>query len=76
MRHMKLAQYRQQLRQSSTAELRRMVEEERKNLFMSRRDSATRQLENPRKIRQIRKNIARILTILRERELESAGAKE
>lgn len=72
MRRMRLAQHRQQLRQSATAELERMLQEERKNLFMSRRDSATKQLENPRKIRQIRKNIARILTIVREREIGSA----
>ena len=53
-----------------------MVQEERKNLFMARRDSATKQLENSRRIRQIRKNIARILTIIRERELGSAEAKK
>ena len=76
MRHMKLAQSREQLRQNSTAEVERVLEEERKSLFMSQRDSVTRRSENPKKIRQIRKNIARILTILRERELESAEAKK
>ena len=76
MRHMKLAQSREQLRQNSTAEIERVLEEERKSLFMSQRDSVTRRSENPKKIRQIRKNIARILTILRERELESAEAKK
>ncbi|MCX6375175.1 MAG: 50S ribosomal protein L29 [Armatimonadetes bacterium] len=54
----------------------RVLEEERKSLFMSQRDSVTRRSENPKKIRQIRKNIARILTIQRERELESAEAKK
>jgi len=73
---MKLAQSREQLRQNSTAEVERVLEEERKSLFMSQRDSVTRRSENPKKIRQIRKNIARILTILRERELESAEAKK
>jgi len=73
---MKLAQSREQLRQNSTAEIERVLEEERKSLFMSLRDSVTRRSENPKKIRQIRKNIARILTILRERELESAEAKK
>lgn len=68
MRSMRLTQYRDQLRQSSMAELERMLQEERKNLFMSQRDSATKQLENSRRIRQIRKNIARILTILGERK--------
>jgi len=76
VRHMKLAQSREQLRQNSTAEVERVLEEERKSLFMSQRDSVTRRSENPKKIRQIRKNIARILTILRERELESAEAKK
>jgi large subunit ribosomal protein L29 len=53
-----------------------MLLDEEKNLFMSRRDSATKQLDNPMRIRQIRKNVARIRTILRERELESAKGKE
>ena len=73
---MKLAQSRERLRNSSTVELDHVLEEERKSLFITKRDSATRQLENPKKIRETRKSIARILTILRERELESAEAKE
>lgn len=73
---MKLAQSREQLRGNSTPEIMRALEEERKSLFMSQRDAMTRQSENPKKIRQIRKNIARILTILRERELEAAEAKK
>lgn len=76
MRHMRLAQHREQLRQSSVPELERMLQEERKNLFMGRRDAATKQLENPKKIRQVRKNIARILTIITEREMESAKGKQ
>lgn len=70
---MKLAQHRKQVRESSEADLKRMLEEERKNLFMVRRDSATKQMEDTKKIRQIRKNIARILTVMHERE--SAEAK-
>ena len=73
---MKLAQSRERLRNSSTVELDHVLEEERKSLFITKRDSATKQLENPKKIRETRKSIARILTILRERELESAEAKE
>lgn len=72
---MKLGQLRDQIRQSSTPELERMLGEERKSLFMSLRDSASKQLENPRKIRQTRKNIARLLTMLSQRERESAEAK-
>ena len=73
---MKLAQSRERLRGNSTVELEHALEEERKNLFMTKRDSASRQLENPKKIRATRKNIARILTLLKERELESAEAKK
>lgn len=73
---MKLAQSKEQFRQISAAELQHALDEERKNLFMGRRDSVTRQLENPKRIGQIRKNIARILTIMRERELGSAEAKK
>jgi len=73
---MKLAQSREHLRQSPTVELQHALEEERKSLFMTKRDSATKQIENPKRISAIRKNIARILTLLRERELESAEAKK
>lgn len=76
MRHMKQAQYREKLRESSPAELEQMLADERKSLFMSNRDSATKQIENPKKIMQSRKNIARILTVQRERELASAKGTE
>jgi len=73
---MKLSQLKKQLSESSTAELERLLQEERRNLFMARRDSATKQLENPKQIKQIKKNIARILTLLGERSRESAEAKK
>lgn len=73
---MKLGQLREHIRNSSTPELEHMLAEERKSMFMNLRDSASKQLENPRKIRQIRKNIARIITILHQREGESAEAKK
>lgn len=76
MKHMKLSQLKKQLSESSTAELERLLQEERRNLFMARRDSATKQLENPKQIKQFRKNIARILTLLGERSRESAEAKK
>jgi len=53
-----------------------MLQDERKNLFMARKDSAMKTLENPMRIRLTRKNIARILTFIRQRELESAGGKK
>lgn len=76
MRRMKLTQYRDELRKSTKEELDKMLQDERKNLFMGRRDAATKQLENTMRIRQAKKNIARILTVLKERELESAKGNE
>jgi large subunit ribosomal protein L29 len=73
---MRLAQRKDQLRESSVPELERMLQDERKNLFMARKDSAMKTLENPMRIRLTRKNIARILTFIRQRELESAGGKK
>ncbi len=69
---MKVAQHRDQLRQASGVELERMLQDERKTLFIARRESAMKQLENPQRLSVARKNIARILTIIREKELEAA----
>lgn len=59
-------------------ELRKMSEEEltselkslKEQLFRLRFQLATAQLENPMRIRQVKKDIARVHTILRERELQ------
>lgn len=73
---MKLTQYKEELRKGSKEDLEKMIQDERKNLFMGRKEAATKQLENTMRIRNARKNIARILTVLRERELESAKGNE
>ena len=41
-------------------------------LFKLRFQSATNQLDNPLQIKAVRKDIARIKTVLREKELSSA----
>jgi len=43
-------------------------------LFNLRFQLATNQLENPMRIREVKRTIARIKTILRERELEQERA--
>ena len=43
-------------------------------LFNLRFQSATEQIENPARIRELRRGIARINTVLRERELGIRGA--
>ncbi|MBW3085729.1 50S ribosomal protein L29 [Austwickia sp. TVS 96-490-7B] len=52
-------------------ELRKAKEE----LFNLRFQSATGQLENHGRLRAVRRDIARIYTIMRERELNIGGAK-
>jgi large subunit ribosomal protein L29 len=73
---MKVAQHREELRESTVAELQNKLAQEQKNLFMARKEAASKQLENPMKLRVAKKNIARILTIVRERELGSEKGKE
>jgi large subunit ribosomal protein L29 len=49
-----------------------LLKEERKNLFGLRQQMAMKQLSNPLAIRESRKKVARILTIIRDRELREA----
>ncbi len=59
----------QEIKQLENAELLAKVEEYKKELFGLRFQQATGQLENTARIKQVRKSIARIKTIIREREL-------
>ena len=59
----------QDIRNTETQELLNKVEEYKKELFGLRFQQATGQIENTAPIRTVRKNIARIKTIIREREL-------
>jgi large subunit ribosomal protein L29 len=51
----------------TTVELQEQLEKDRQELFNLRFQAATQQLDNPRRVRVVRKNVARILTILSER---------
>ena len=59
----------QDIRNTETQELLNKVEEYKKELFGLRFQQATGQLENTARVREVRKTIARIQTIIREREL-------
>ena len=69
-----------ELRDLGDEELIQRVRESKEELFNLRFQMATGQLENNRRLRVVRRDIARIYTIMRERELglsvvpESAGA--
>ena len=59
----------QEIRELDNAALLEKVEEYKKELFGLRFQQATGQLENTARLRTVRKSIARIKTIIREREL-------
>jgi len=63
----------EQLRELSADEL--LVKEEglRQEMFNLRFQHATRQLENTARLPQVKREVARVLTVLRERELAGAG---
>ena len=69
MAELKIKQVRENLRNMSDDELRQEIASNRASLYDYRRRNAMRQLDNTAAIRTARKQIARALTILREREL-------
>jgi len=62
------------LRELTVDELERKVDDLKEELFNLRFQMATGQLENPMRIKEVRKNIARAKTVLRERELKERKA--
>ncbi|GMA50454.1 50S ribosomal protein L29 [Alicyclobacillus contaminans] len=58
-----------ELRGLSTEEIESRIDQLKDELFNLRFQLATGQLENPMRIRQVRKDIARAKTILKQREL-------
>lgn len=59
----------EKLRNLTTAEIEHTVNDLKDELFNLRFQLATGHLENPARIREVRKDIARAKTILKEREL-------
>ena len=57
-----------EIRKLSAAELEAKLVELKKDLFMLRMQHATNQLDNPLQIAAVKKDIARIKTIIREKE--------
>ena len=53
----------------SVAELNTKLDALKKDLFMLRMQHATNQLDNPIKIQTVKRDIARVKTILREKEI-------
>jgi len=59
-----------ELREMSQAELDKEFRDLKSELFKLRFQLATNQLDNPMRLREVKKSIARVKTIMRERELK------
>jgi len=59
-----------EVREKSSDDLKKTLEEMKAELFDLRFARATGSIENPMRIRELKKSIARILTVLHERESE------
>ena len=67
----------EEIRELADTDIERTIEELTDALFELRMKSAYEEFENPMRIRQVRRDIARLKTIRRERELQAArDAKE
>ncbi|MBQ9023973.1 MAG: 50S ribosomal protein L29 [Bacilli bacterium] len=60
-----------EIRELTTEELTKKIEELKEELFNLRFANATGNLEKPSRIKEIRKTIARIKMVIRQRELEN-----
>jgi len=59
-----------EMRELTDEELQQKLRDWKQELFNLRFQAATGQLDNPVRIREVKKSIARVKTILRERELQ------
>ena len=59
-----------EIRKLSTEEINKKIAESKEELFNLRMKQATGNLENPGRIKELRKTVARLKTILREIEIE------
>ncbi|MFZ5648765.1 MAG: 50S ribosomal protein L29 [Bacillota bacterium] len=58
-----------EIRDMSSDELRKALDDNKEELFRLKFQLATGQLDNPMRIREVKKNIARVKTIMRQKEL-------
>ena len=64
------------IREMTDVELRAELDKMKQELFNLRFQHVTGQLENPLRMREVKRNIARVKTIIREKELDKAQAQE
>lgn len=65
-----------EFREMSNEELAQALAEAKEERFNLRFQLATNQLDNTARLTQVKKDIARILSVMRERQMASTGAEE
>ncbi len=65
---MKTSKYLEELNTQSAVELKQQLVDAKKELFNLRFQNATNQLDNTSRIKEVRRNIARIQTIITQKE--------
>ncbi len=70
---MKAKEMRTQLREQSLEELSKRLSDLEEQLFKLRFQKSTGQIEDPTRIRQVRRSIARVLTVINERRAEGGA---
>jgi len=63
-----------ELRELPESELQEKLSEHKEELFNLRFQNVTGQLDNPGRIGQVKRDIARVMTVLSERRLAATGA--
>ncbi len=69
MSEKKRKEFLEDLRKKSIKELEKLVDEMKMELLRLRFKKQVQGLENPMEIRKLKRNIARVLTVIREKEL-------
>ncbi len=73
MSEKKRKEFMAELRKKSVEELEKMVDEMKMELLRLRFKKQVQGLENPMEIRKLKRNIARVLTVIREKQLRGEG---
>ncbi len=62
-----------EIREKTVAELNELLAKKKEELFNLRFQDAINQLENPMRISAVKKDIARVKTVLREKEIQDSA---
>ena len=65
-----------EIRKLKSEEIEAKIKESKKELLNLRIKNATGSLDKPSKLKEMKKDVARMLTVLKEREMDSTGGEE